>query len=399
MTLRILHLINSIDPTTGGPANVLLRLATIQARHDHNVTIITSDEPATIESESRTLQDAGVRLITCGPARGPLRSSPRHVPAVRDAIERGIDIAHLHGLWQHLVHWGASALRAADVPHIIRPCGMLDPWTLRQGRWKKRAMLAIKARADLNAADALHFTTQTEMDLTRPLRLRAPGFVLPNGIEWSEFDPLPQPGIFRESLGIDPSTPLVLFLSRLHHKKGIDLLLPAFAEGAPSNARLVLVGPGDPETIARVDADAQRLRIADRVIRTGMLRGADRIAAFADADLFCLPSYQENFGVVVVEAGAAGTPVLISDQVNIHQQIADAGCGRVVPCEVKPLGEALRVMLADPEALRAMGARAREHHRHHFSWERIADQLTTQYQRLLAPNAPAPSAPPIASPR
>ncbi|MGP1346949.1 MAG: glycosyltransferase [Phycisphaerales bacterium] len=399
MTLRILHLINSIDPTTGGPANVLLRLATIQARRGHTVTIITSDDPGDIESEMRSLETAGVRLITCGPARGPLRSSPRHVPAVRDAIARGIDIAHLHGLWQHLVHWGASTLRASSVPHIIRPCGMLDPWTLRQGRWKKRAMLAFKARADLNAANALHFTTQTEMDLTRPLRLRAPGFVLPNGIEWSEFDSLPPPGAFRRSLSLDPDTPLVLFLSRLHHKKGIDLLLPAFAAGAPSNARLVLVGPGDPETIARVDADAQRLGIAGRVIRTGMLRGADRIAAFADADLFCLPSYQENFGVVVVEAGAAGTPVLISDQVNIHQQISDAGCGRVVSCEVKPLSETLRDMLADPDALKAMGARAREHHRHHFAWDRIADQLTAHYHRLLASDTSVKSSPPIASPR
>lgn len=386
--MRVLHLINSIDPTSGGPANVILRLAPLQAARGHKVTIINSDTDQTVANETRVLQDAGITCINAGPAAGPLARSPHHVPAVKNAIAQGVDIAHLHGLWQHLVHWGASELRKSGVPYIVRPCGMLDPWSLGQSRLKKKLMLALKARKDINNAAGLHCTTQTELDLIKPLNLKPAGHVIPNGIDWAEFENLKPTGAFRASLGIDADTPLVLFLSRLHHKKGLDLLVPAFAKGAPDNAHLALVGPGEQSYVESIKQQVRELGIESRTHFPGMLRDGARLDAFADADLFALPSYQENFGVVVIEAGAAGTPVLISDQVNIHQDISESGSGRVIQCDEQQTADALKEMLSTPDILTKMGSQARLHAKNTYNWVEIEASIDRLYSQIV-PSAAA----------
>lgn len=381
--MRILHLINSINPTSGGPANVILRLAPLQAANGNQVTIITSDDPADVEPEAKTLEQANIKVVLAGPGKGPLAKNSKHIPAVKQAIQSGVDIAHIHGMWQHLGHWGASTLRKHNVPYIIRPCGMLDPWTLAQGKLKKKLMLELKARKDLNHAAALHCTTQTELDLIKPLKLKTNGYVVPNGIDWAEFENLEPTGKFRETLGIDAQTPLVLFLSRLHHKKGLDLLVPAFAKGAPSEAHLALVGPGEESYVQSIKQQVKQLGIANRTHFPGMLREQARLDAFADADLFVLPSYQENFGVVVVEAGAAGTPVLISDQVNIHQDIAQSGSGRVTMCDEQQTADALKEMLATPDLLIEMGSKARLHAKNTYNWIKVEAAIKQLYKRIV----------------
>jgi glycosyltransferase involved in cell wall biosynthesis len=379
--MRIVHLINSIDPVSGGPANVLARLAPVQVRRRHDVTIITADAPARVAEIAGRLAESGVRVEAKGPGSGPFVKAPAAIETLKREIASGVDVVHGHGLWQHLVHGGASVCRASGVTYIIRPCGMLDPWSLSQGRLKKTLFLALKARKDLNQAAGLHFTTETERKLVEPLGLRSRAFVIPNGLDWDEFASLPTPGAFRarHELG---DRPLVVFLSRLHHKKGLDLLLPAFAEAAPSDAVLALVGPGEAGYVGGLRSQGEQLGIADRLIFTGMLNGSERIEALADADLFALPSYQENFGVAVIEAAAAGTPVLISDQVNIWDEVEASGVGRVVPCEVAPVAGALREMLADRASLKETGASARVWARDNFAWTSIAERVDAMYEAV-----------------
>lgn len=390
--MRIVHLINSIDPVSGGPANVLARLAPVQVNRGHEVTIISADGPAGVTEIDERLTGAGVRVEPKGPGSGPFAKAPRAVEELKRAIGSGVDVVHGHGLWQHLVHWGASVCRASGVPYIIRPCGMLDPWSLSQGRLKKTLFLALKAKKDLNAAGGLHFTTETERKLVEPMNLRARPFVIPNGLDWDEFAELPPSGAFRSRHEIG-DRPLVVFLSRLHHKKGLDLLLPAFAEAAPPDAVLALVGPGEPGYVDGLRSQGEQLGIADRLIFTGMLNGSERIEALADADVFALPSYQENFGVAVIEAAAAGTPVLISDQVNIWDEVEAAEVGRVVPCEVAPVAQAMREMLADPATLDSTGARARSWARDHFAWTSIAAQVDAMYEAVASGAVRAGGAP------
>lgn len=382
--MRILHVCSSIDPATGGPANVLDRLARIQAAAGHDVTVVVADDPNVIVGVVEGLQRAGVRTIAGGPPSGPLYIGRGVLPAVREAIARGVDVAHVHGVWLHPQHWSSALLRRAGVPYVFRPCGMLDPWCLRQGALKKKLFLWLRGRRDLNAAAGLHFTTETERRLVRPLGLSPREFVIPNGIEWSEFDPPPAPSAFRRAHGIDAEAPLVVFLSRLHYKKGIELLLPAFARAAAPEARLALCGPGEADYVQSLKRIAADLGLADRVLLPGMIKGRARLEALADADVFCLPSYQENFGVAVVEAAGVGTAVLISDQVNVCDEVAAAGAGEVTPCAVEPLTQKLRAMLADRRATRAMGARGRAWARG-FDWNVVARRIEEMYREIRSP--------------
>lgn len=387
--MRILHLCTSIDPSTGGPANVLARLAPAQAALGHSVSIITADSPPPISDLAASLASSGVTLSSGGPASGPFAKGPHTDSLMRSAFDAGVDIVHIHGLWQHTPHHGARLARlprlprARGIPYVFRPCGMLDPWSLRQGALKKKLFLALGGRRDLNRACALHYTTAAERDLAAPLHLAPRPFVIPNGLDWAEFAHLPPRGAFRaqHTLG---AAPLIVFFSRLHHKKGLDLLLPAFASLPHSEARLVLVGPGEESYIAHLKSEAQRLKIAGRLIFTGMLTGPARFAPLVDADLFCLPSYQENFGVAVIEALACSAPALISDQVNIWSDVVSAGAGRAVPCTVEAVGEALSQMLSDRPRLRAMGATGRAWVEQTYPWPAIAGQIDLMYHACRA---------------
>ncbi len=379
--MKILHVCTSIDPQTGGPANVLARLARVQSEAcGHEVHIITADDPARVRDVSAGLGAA--RLAAGGPARGPFAKGPRTVEMIDERLRTGVDLVHIHGLWQHAPHVAAAKARTARVPYIFRPCGMLDPWSLNQGRLRKRAFLLLRGRRDLNRAAALHFTTETERRLVEPLGLAPPAHVIANGLDWGEFELQPVRGAFRAAHGIG-DRPLVMFLSRVHHKKGLDLLLPAFARLADRQAMLAIIGPGEPEYLTHLQARAQQLGIGDRVIFPGMIAGRGRLEALRDADLFCLPSYQENFGVSVIEALGVGTPVLISDQVNIQGEVAAAGVGEVVPCRVEPLAAKLEAMLADRSRLAEMGAHARPWVERTFRWDVIAGKIDAMYAAVV----------------
>lgn len=381
--MRVLHLITSVDPSTGGPANVIARMTPEQAARGHDVRVVSMDTPERAEGVRERFESAGVRLFHSAGPVGRLAGPSAAMEIVLGAI-RGWqpDVGHIHGMWQAMPHVGAKTLRTRGVPYVFRPCGMLDPTVVRMsGALKKRAFLLVRGKKDLNGAHGLHFTTTTERDLVAPMKITAEPFVVPNGIEWGEFETLPARGGFRAARGLG-ERPLVTFFSRLHEKKGLDLLLPAFAQGAPADAALALVGPGEKAYVDGLRAEAERLGIADRVLFTGMLEGADRFAPLVDADLFCLPSYQENFGVAVVEALACGAPALISDQVNIYQDVVDAGVGRATRCDVSEVAQAMGAMLTDRPALRDMGARGREWARDTFPWTRIVDRIDDMYARV-----------------
>ena len=381
--MKILHLCTSVDPATGGPANVLARLTPAQVERGHEVRIVTMDAPDRVADVRASLESAGVRLVHPR-THVTGRFASGTVKALLAEVMDGWtpDVGHIHGLWQGLPHVGSSVLRSRGLPYIFRPCGMLDPAVLAMsGALKKKAFLALRGKRDINGARGMHFTTTTERDLVAPMGLTPEKFVIPNGIAWSEYESLPERGAYRASSGIG-EVPMCVFFSRVHPKKGLDILLPAFAQGAPSDARLVLVGPGDEGYVESLRAEAERLGIADRVVFTGMIRGGDRFGPVVDADLFVLPSYQENFGVAVVEALACGTPALISDQVNIFSDVVEAGVGRAEPCDVEATTRALDEMLRDRGALREMGARGRAWARETYAWTSIVERVDAMYERV-----------------
>jgi glycosyltransferase involved in cell wall biosynthesis len=264
---------------------------------------------------------------------------------------------------------------------------MLDPWSLSQGALKKKLYLALRLRRHLNRAAAVHFTTPVERDLVRPLGLKAPAIVEPIGVDLAEFAPLPPRGAFRARFAQIGDRPVVIFLGRLHRKKGLDLLIPAFARAAIHDAVLVLAGPDDGNYRPIVERMIEAERIGSQVIFVGMLHGRQRIEALVDSELFVLPSYQENFGIAVVEALAAGVPVIISDQVNIHQEVREAGGGSVVPLRAEAICTELVRWMADKNLRRQAGERGQTLVRERYDWSRIARNWFEHYALICGREA------------
>ena len=339
-----------------------------------------ADDPR-LPTEGLRRQGVDVELV--GPTAGALRTHPEFAATIDRCVGEA-DVLHIHALWEDVQHQAARAAARRAVPYLFRPCGMLDPWSLSQAKWKKKLYMAWRLRRDLNAAAALHFTADAERDGAKPLRLRPPAIVEPNGLDLAEFETLPAKGSFRSQYAVQlQGKRMVLFFSRIHPKKGLDLLVPAFARAKLSDAVLVIAGPDGDGYGSAVRAMIDRAGIGERVIFTGMLRGAERVAALADADLFVLPSYQENFGIAVAEALAAGTPVVISDQVNICNDVSAAGVGGVVPLEVGALAQAIEQWMTDDSLRATAAAKARAFVWERYDWRQIARRWGEHYQQIV----------------
>ncbi len=381
--LRVLHVTPVLDPQGGGTATALLALAAAQRGAGLRVTVLaTFVHPEHEHAEALRARDVEVHQV--GPCSVPMCRHPRIATELERLIP-GADVVHIHALWEEVQHQAARICRRLGVPYVITPHGMLDPWSLAQGGWKKRLYLALRMRRNLNGAAAIHYTSETEAKLVAALHLKPRPIVEPNGVDLAEFEDLPPRGTFRARHPQLGQRLVAIILGRIHPKKGFDLLIPAFAKFRQTDAMLVIAGPDEDNHRARVETMVAQHGLQDRVIFTGMLRGRERIEALVDADLFVLPSYQENFGIAVVESLAAGTPVVISDQVNIHHEIAAAGVGGVVPNRAEPLAAEIERWLGDERVRHEAAQRARAFVRDHYDWDEIARRWAGHYASLARP--------------
>jgi glycosyltransferase involved in cell wall biosynthesis len=181
------------------------------------------------------------------------------------------------------------------------------------------------------------------------------------------------------------SNEIVLFIGRLHHKKGLDLLIAAFdrLRSTRPDARLLIAGPDADGYGAKVRGWVRDRGLDDLVLFAGMLEGGDVVQAYVDADVFVLPSYSENFGMTVVEAMACQTPVVISDQVNIHAEISEAGCGLVVPCDADRIATAMHKVLENETGRKTMGVAGRLTARQRFAWSAIVERVISRYADVI----------------
>lgn len=383
--MKILHVISSIDPRTGGPATALAGLTTAQHAAGLDVRVVSTFSADYKSDLADKLVEQGIKVRVVGPVRGALGRHPELVPTLKHAI-LDADIVHIHAVWEEIQHQAAVICRTNNKPYIIRPCGMLDPWSLKQNKWKKKIYMALRLNRDLNAAHGIHLASRTEGELVALLRLAAPLIVEPNGVSLNEYVNLPASGEFRLQYPQIRNRPIIAFLGRIYPGKGLELIVPALAHLKNTDAILVAIGPDVQNYRSQIMAKAQALGITERILFTGMLTGRAKIAALADADLFALPSEHENFGIAVVEALAAGTPVIISDQVNLCSDILQGRVGGVVPCEVDALAKELDRWLADGELRRASAQRARPFVWERYDWNQIARRWEEHYRRIIDAN-------------
>jgi glycosyltransferase involved in cell wall biosynthesis len=328
----LLHVISSIDPSTGGPAEGLRQICGyINHEPDWHAEVVTLDSP-----DAAFLSDFTAAPVTAlGPTTGKFAYCPRLRPWLRQNSQR-FDAIIIHGLWQYdgLAVWLEH--EALGIPYFQFTHGMLDPWfkhTYPRKHLKKWLYWPWAQYRILRDAAAVLFTCEEEA-LLAPKSFwlyRANPVVVGYGIALPPSNLAAQHAAFFSAFPQLEDKRYLLFLGRIHPKKGCDLLLDAFSKIAASDPQLQLVmaGPGDTDFLLKLKQQTDALPISSRIIWTGMLKGDAKWGAIRGAEAFVLPSHQENFGVAVAEAMACATPVLISDKVNIWREIQQDGAGLV----------------------------------------------------------------------
>jgi glycosyltransferase involved in cell wall biosynthesis len=378
---KILHVIPSVGPQRGGPSVMMRTLARALSRAGMEVHVATTDDngPDRLRVPLGEPQHEDGATFWYFPRQThfytfswPLtRWLARHV--------REFDLVHIHALFSYAALPAALLSRWAGVPYIVRPLGTLNRWGIANRRpWLKKLSFRLLESRILAGAAGIHYTSEQELEEAGELGISANPLIIPNAVD------LPVTQASSPAVRTAKDRKVILFLSRFDRKKGIDLLIDAFARVRTEypEAALVLAGSGDPAWVAVLRQTADRLGIADHVIWPGFLSAEAKWSALSNADVFVLPSYSENFGIAVVEALACGCPVVVSDQVGIHREIARAEAGLVTPCKVDALAEALCAVLADSSLRRRMRENGVRLARQQFSPEAVGTRMAEAYAAL-----------------
>ena len=376
--MRVLNVIRSVDPVHGGPAEGLRQSVAATRELGHVEEVLTLDDP-----EAPCVLAFPAPTHALGPVATHYGYTRRLLPWLREHAA-DYDAVVVHGLWQYHGRAVWQALHDTPVPYFVYPHGMLDPW-FRQAyplkHLKKSLYWALAERLVLRDARAVLFTAAEES------RLAAQTFrsyevkpsVVGYGVSLGAEAAAGSAAEFAQAWPATQGKRVVLFLGRLHPKKGGDLLIDAFARALQLEPRLhlVMAGPDDRSGVrAGLEAKAARLGITEHITFTGMLSGDAKWSALRAAEVFALPSHQENFGIAVVEALAMGVPVLISDKVNIWREIVQHDAGFAESDTLAGTTAVLRRWLAlDADARQQMRLQAVGCYQRHFHMTAAARRL------------------------
>jgi glycosyltransferase involved in cell wall biosynthesis len=386
--MKILHVIANLAPRYGGPYKACWEMARAVAQLGHQVSIYTTNQDGPgilpVPTDHPVWREGvEVRYFPIQPPRF-WSASWALARALRQEIQ-GVDLVHLHNLYLFHDLVSGRYCRIFGVPYLIQPHGSLDPFIHRRHRWRKRLMEWGFQNRTIRKASAILFTTAEERELAAPFTFGTPGVVVPLGMDLGEFSGLPEPGEFRRRHPEIGAKNIILFFGRINFKKGLDILAKAFGNVARrrQDVHLVIAGPDNEGWGGRVRTWLEAEGVGACTTFTGMVLGPEKLAVLRDASMFVLPSYSENFGLAVIEAMAAGLPIIISDKVNIWREVESAGAGKVVPCEAGELTEAILDLLDKPEMARQMGQKGHALVRDEFQWPDIAVRLQETYAILI----------------
>jgi glycosyltransferase involved in cell wall biosynthesis len=386
--MRITHVIPYMHANAGGPPVVVDRVCRKLAERGWDAHVITTDSMADARDDGWAQRYADhyvLEVHKTGKLKGYAYSAS--LAAALGSALRRTDLVHLHTLWTYPTLAAARLCRKLGVPYVVMPHGMLDPHSLTRKRVRKWFYGRVLEWPNVRAARALIYTHAEEQRLAEQAVAGLPaGFVVPLGAD--EPPPVTHEVLAERFLEKYPELrgrSLVTFLGRLHSKKGLDLLVPAFAAVARSepNTRLVLVGPGDENYARSLRARTVESGLQDKVTFTGPLADEEKWRALAASTVFVLPSYQENFALTVVEAMRCGVPVVLSRRVNIWEDVVRAGAGLACDLSVADVAGAILRYLKEP-ALRDAAARGGQALiAERYNWDRSALALESVYIRLL----------------
>jgi glycosyltransferase involved in cell wall biosynthesis len=386
--LKILHVVPTYVSAWrhGGPIQAVHGLAKALVGLGHRVAVVTTNVHADDVLQvpvDRPVSVDGVE-VRYFPVRWPRRLY--RSPAIGRALAEGVrhfDIVHVHSLFLWPCASAARAAQRSNVPYVVAPRGMLVKQLLnRRGRLRKLLWLQLVERRNLARAAALHVLTSLEAEDAKQFAFRLPRIVVvPNGV-----DEMPYAG--EDAAALSPHIhrvleggPYFLYLGRITWKKGLDRLLRALALCPEVN--LAVAGNDEESLQGGLEQLTREFGVAHRVVFLGPVRGPDKGALLHHAVGLVLPSLSDNFANVVLEAMAAGCPVVVTPQVGLAPAVQEAGAGLVAEGDPETLGKALRELLENPDLRATMGRNGCAIARQRFAWPVVARQMATVYEEII----------------
>jgi glycosyltransferase involved in cell wall biosynthesis len=386
--MKILQVISRLALGSGGPTKSVLELSSALTKKGQEVTVYTTNADIRGRLDvplERPVHIQGAKVIYF-PVQYP-KGYHFSLPlfwALRKYIP-DFDIVHIHALFEFPSLVASHYCQKYNKPYIISTHGVLDPLLLKKNFFNKMLYLNILERKNLEKARGLHVTSEEEGQWCRYLNFTTHEVTIPLGIDLNEFKELPAYGSFRAKYPELKCNRIILFLSRINFKKGLDILVKAFSHLARKreDIYLVIAGPDDDGYGNKVRKWLKEAGVLNRVIFTGMLLGKEKLAAFRDSDIFVLPSYSENFGIAVVEALASGLPVVISNKVGLHREVARESAGIVVDTNWESICKGITLLLDDSGLREKICSRAKKMAEKFYDIGIIADRMLAVYRHIL----------------
>ena len=386
--MRTLEVIPSVSPTFGGPSTVVLNLTRAIRSQGVDAEIATTNDNFIGTLDIPLSQRVEYEQV-------PIWFFPRFPVRMKEFLfsgslshwlwlnTRNYNLTIAHYLFSYAPSCLATIARLQNIPYGVRTIGQLTPWALAQSRFKKQIYTALIERRNLEHAAFVHCTSSEEAtDVTR-LGIKTPKVVLPLGVNPPQIISAAKLELHHR-YHIPENIPVILFLSRLHPKKRPDLLIQVLGQLVAQKQpfHLILAGSGDTNYLDSLHQLIALYNIQEQTTFTGFVTGRDKDLLFQGSDLFVLPTYSENFGIVLAEAMVAGLPVITTSGAQISTEIVQAKAGLIVDSESQ-LQLAIIQLLQSPNLRQELGENGRQFALQKYSWPAIAKQFITVYEMIL----------------
>lgn len=397
MSPKILHIIPSINPLGGGSNLAAIEIvkalrnigidAEIATTNDINLEIIKSSLGEIQEFKNVPIRFFS-RLFTDFKPLSEFKVSPSYTRWLEQNIQN-YKIVHIHSFFSYLCTRGAITARKHNTDYVITPHGQLDSWVINQKKVKKSIYSFLWERKNLNYATAIHCATDKEVNDVQKYGISTPTFITPLAASPIIFEPDARAKVRKMFCEIPSSTPIILFLSRVHPKKRIDFLIQVLYQlNNQCEFHLIIAGTGNENYVKNIKARVSELKLQKRVTFAGFVQGQQKELLLQGSDIFVLPSFGENFGIAVVEAMLAGLPIVITPEVQISSDFQNEEVGFVIPGTIQMWVDTIKKLLESGDMRQRMGDRGKFFAARHYRWEITGERLASLYSKILDKNAP-----------